>query len=183
MILGAVLAGGGSRRFGSDKALAQYKGKPLIDHAIARLGEITDTVVVCGGERPGYATIPDAPASGLGPLGGLCGAIEHARANGFSAVLTMPCDTPDLPVEYLRTLASSDRAAHLKGLPVAGYWPVALHDALLDQLAGEDRSMRAWVARCGAKAIATPEVVNVNRPGDLPDPSTARGCQTPTGTA
>ncbi len=167
MILGAVLAGGASRRFGSDKALALYTGKSLIDHAVARLGAVADTVVVCGGERPGYDAIPDAPAPGLGPLGGLCGAIGFARANDFAAVLTIPCDTPDLPIDYLRALASSDRAAYLAGLPVAGYWPVALYDALLDQLAGEDRSMRAWVVRCGANGIDRPEVTNINRPGDL----------------
>lgn len=167
MILGAVLAGGASRRFGSDKALALYRGRPLIDHAIARLGEGADAIVVCGGERPGYAAVPDAPASGLGPLGGLCGALRYARANGFAAVLTMPCDTPDLPIDLLRTLVAAGRPAYLVDLPVAGYWPIALYDALLDQLAGENRSMRAWAERCGAKRIDSAQVANINRPEDL----------------
>ncbi len=166
-ILGAVLAGGQSRRFGSDKALALYRGKPLIDHALSRLGAVTDTVVICGGVRPGYVAVPDAPASDLGPLGGLCGAIGHARAHGFVAVLTMPCDTPELPIDLLRDLARSAQPAYLIDLPVAGYWPVDLHDALFDQVVGEDRSMRAWVARCGAKAVASPTIANVNRREDL----------------
>ena len=36
-LLGVVLAGGQSRRFGRDKALALLDGRPLIDHALAAL--------------------------------------------------------------------------------------------------------------------------------------------------
>lgn len=166
-VLGAVLAGGASRRFGSDKALALHDGRALIDHAIARLSEVADAVVVSGGSRPGYTSVPDEPAPGLGPLGGLCGAMTHAAANGFDAVLTIPCDTPDLPVEALRALVETNRAAHLADLPVAGYWPIALHADLIDQLSRDDRSMRGWARRCGAIGVAAPPIANINRPSDL----------------
>lgn len=166
-VLGAVLAGGASRRFGSDKALAMHDGHALIDHAIARLSEVADAVVVSGGLRPGYAGVPDEPAPGLGPLGGLCGAMTHAAANGFDAVLTIPCDTPDLPVEALCSLAATNRAAYFTDLPVAGYWPVTLHADLIDQLSRDDRSMRGWARRCGAVGIAAPPIANINRPSDL----------------
>lgn len=166
-VLGAVLAGGASRRFGSDKALALHEGRALIDHAIARAGEVADAVVVCGGARAGYEAIADEPAAGLGPLGGLCGAMAYAAANGFGAVLTIPCDTPDLPAEALRALVGGECAAYLADLPVAGYWPAALREALARHLAGNDRSMRGWARRCEAVAVATPATVNVNRPDDL----------------
>src|SRR3546814_6935480 len=36
-LLGALIAGGQSRRFGSDKALAVIEGKPLLNHVIDAL--------------------------------------------------------------------------------------------------------------------------------------------------
>ena len=47
-ILGAVLAGGASARFGSDKAMAQFAGKPLIEHqAVAfRLADMATQIAV-----------------------------------------------------------------------------------------------------------------------------------------
>ena len=47
-VLGAVLAGGESRRFGSDKLAARLGDRTLLDHAIAWLTARTDAVVVCG---------------------------------------------------------------------------------------------------------------------------------------
>lgn len=166
-VLGAVLAGGASRRFGSDKAMALHDGRALIDHAIARLSEVVDALVVCGGQRPGYHAIADEPVPGLGPLGGLCGAMTYAAANRFDAVLTIPCDTPDLPAEALRALIATDHAAYLAELPVAGYWPIALHADLAEHLAGDDLSMRGWARRCGAVATASPVIANINNPSDL----------------
>ena len=44
-LLGAILAGGGSRRFGSPKTLARLHGTPLWKVAAGRLGEVCDEVV------------------------------------------------------------------------------------------------------------------------------------------
>lgn len=40
-----VLAGGGSERFGSNKALAELGGKPLASHVIERLGIQTSNMI------------------------------------------------------------------------------------------------------------------------------------------
>ncbi len=58
-LLGAVLAGGQSRRFGSDKALALLDGRPLIAHVIAALAAQTEAVIVCGKEWGDW--VPDRP--------------------------------------------------------------------------------------------------------------------------
>ena len=47
-ILGAILAGGQARRFGSDKAQALWRGRRLIDHVADALGSQTTALVVCG---------------------------------------------------------------------------------------------------------------------------------------
>jgi molybdopterin-guanine dinucleotide biosynthesis protein A len=167
-LLGAILAGGESRRFGSDKALARWRGQRLIDHVADRLTTVVDTLVIVGGARDGFVAVADWPRAGLGPLGGIAGALAHAATHGFAAVVTLPCDTPEVPDSLLRTLAGAAGAAVLEGLPVAGRWPAALAGSLADWLdAAEDRSMRAWTAAIGATAIPHAPLANINRPADL----------------
>lgn len=83
-ILGAMLAGGRSRRFGSDKALADIGGKPMIAHVVDALAPQVDSLVIRGRDWPGLARIGDRPGDGLGPLGGGVNAALH-RARGMTA--------------------------------------------------------------------------------------------------
>lgn len=170
-ILGAILAGGRSTRFGSDKAFAVFDGRPLIDHAAAAIRPDVVAIVVCGrGAAPAaMAAIPDWPAPDLGPLGGLCAALRHARDEGYDAVLTIGCDTPRLPPAVLARLLTVAEAAYLRQAPIIGAWPVALAETLSDHLSkGEDRSVRRWAQRVGAVEIdAGCAIPNLNRPADL----------------
>lgn len=167
-LLGAILAGGAARRFGADKALAEWRGARLIDHVAALLTAHTEALVIAGGTREGLAAVADVPAPGLGPLGGVAGALAYAEREGFDAVLTLPCDTPKLPPGVLETLADAAGAACLADLPVAGRWPAALAQPLAQWLARtDDRSMRAWTRTIGATALPHPPIVNVNRREDL----------------
>ena len=93
IVLGAVLAGGRSSRFGSDKALALLNGRTLLDHAIAAISPHIGQVVVCG--RAGG--LADRPQRDMGPLGGLNAALHHAVDHGFAGVLTTGCDMPVYP--------------------------------------------------------------------------------------
>jgi len=162
-LLGVVLAGGESRRFGSDKACALLGGVALADHACATLAPFVAEVALSGA-----GGIADCPAPGLGPLGGICGALRYAEGHGFDAVLTIGCDTPFVPGEVLAGLAASPGAAFVADTPIIGRWPTGLGDALETRLREEpDRSMRAWCAAVGAVAVAAPEIANINRPGDL----------------
>ncbi|NML05414.1 molybdenum cofactor guanylyltransferase [Sphingomonas sp. G-3-2-10] len=166
-LLGAVLAGGESRRFGSDKALALLNGTPLIDHAIAALAAQTDAVIVCGREGGDWA--PDRPGPGLGPLGGINAAIHQAAARGYDAVLTCGCDVPVLPADLAPRLRAAGPAAFLAGMPVIGLWPAALAGALDAHLnVTTDRSVRCWARLAGAVAVTLDTAPpNVNTPQDL----------------
>ena len=66
-ITGIVLAGGRSRRFGSDKLASDVGGRPLVEHAIDALATVADEVVVviAADAVPGTA---DAPGQGSGPV-------------------------------------------------------------------------------------------------------------------
>ena len=168
-LLGVVLAGGQARRFGGDKALATLAGIALLDHAARALRPVTEDIAVVGRDSPTYVSIADWPAPGLGPLGGLCGALRHARDRQFDAVLTLPCDTPSLPAGLLGDLAARSVASFVASTPVIGLWPCALADGLSDYLdRGGNRAVRAWAEEIGAEALdGWPSIPNVNRPDDL----------------
>lgn len=166
-LLGAILAGGQSRRFGSDKALALLGGKPLIAHVADALGRQTDALLVCGREWGGLTAASDRPGPGLGPLGGIAAALYHAATHGFDLVLTAACDIPGLPADLVAQLG--DAPAYAVELPVIGLWPVGLGTALDDWLArSEDRSIRGWASVVGAApARLRTALPNVNTPADL----------------
>ncbi|MDT0507065.1 NTP transferase domain-containing protein [Novosphingobium sp. MMS21-SN21R] len=71
MILGAVLAGGLSTRFGSDKALAELGGETLLALSVKALEAHSDAVVIVGRNKGPACCIPDWPSPNSGPLGGL----------------------------------------------------------------------------------------------------------------
>ncbi len=168
-ILGAVLAGGRSTRFGSDKALAMLDGRPLIDHATAAIARHADHVIICGGDRSGFPGIPDRPAPGQGPLGGLNSALHHAMEHGYDAVLTTGCDMPDFPDAAAQALFAAGTAV-LKGHHLIGLWPASLAPLLDWHLAETpDRSLFAWIARAGAGTVTVPDLhlPNINSAEDL----------------
>ncbi|MFS0735728.1 molybdenum cofactor guanylyltransferase [Sphingomonas sp. 1P06PA] len=167
--LGAVLAGGRSSRFGSDKARTLLAGRALIDHALAALAPHVEALVVCGRDWPGVASLPDRPAPGLGPLGGLAAALHHAGANGFDGVIATGCDMPVLPHGLVDRLVGPD-AAIVAGHPLIGWWPASLGQDLDHLLAADgSRAIRAFADRVAARRIdAAPGTLpNINTPADL----------------
>ena len=163
-LLGAVLAGGQSRRFGSDKAVAMLHGKPLIDHVIEALAAQTEAVIICGREYADW--VPDRPRANLGPLGGINAALNAAAQRGYAAVLTAPCDVPELPADLAVRLGAGGFAAEM---PVIGLWPVALAPVLDAFLAeSDDRSVWRWARRAGVPQVAIDRpLLNINTPDDL----------------
>ena len=168
-VLGVVLAGGQSRRFGSDKALARIDGATLMDRAVASLAGQCDAVVVAGRDQAPAPVLADAPRAGLGPLGGLSAALNHAAAHGFDEVLSIPVDGMDLPDDLLGELRPAP--AHCATAPVIGLWPVAAGAPLAAMLAesgARGPSMRAFADAVGARAVPlSKKPFNINTPADL----------------
>lgn len=160
--MGAVLAGGRSSRFGSDKALAVLTGRTLLDHTLAALRPHCDAVVVVGRED-----VADWPRADMGPLGGIAGALIHAADQGFDQVMTAPVDCVRLP-DDLRVLLEP-APAFLETQPVIGLWPVSALGELRTMLEDEgDLAVRAYARRIGACAVASDFVPpNINSVADL----------------
>lgn len=174
-LLGALIAGGQSRRFGSDKALALIDGRPMLAHVIAALAQQVDAVVICGREWPGLPSIADRPAADQGPLGGICAALHHARDNGFDAVLTAGCDT--LPVPHGLAELFGHQPGVIKDQPLFGFWPADMAALLDAYLANQPRrDMRGWIEQSGAGEIDPPIAFsNVNTPEDYARLSAQKG--------
>ncbi len=168
-VLGAVLAGGRSSRFGSDKAAALIDGRTMLDLVIEALTPQVDDILICGREIPGRTCAADRPSPELGPLGGLNAALRYAAANGFDAVLSVPCDTPRLPDDLRDQFGEPGDGVVADGLPVIGLWPARLHAALDDFLArGGSRALGAWAAEAAARRVVLRDLpANVNTTADL----------------
>lgn len=168
-ILGAVLAGGHSSRFGSDKAQAILGEATLLDHAVAALTPFCARVVVCGRTHPVHLTLPDRPGGDMGPLGGINAALHEACVRGMTGVLVTGCDMPAFPAELAHALIGPD-AAVLQGQHLAAWWPAHLAPLLDAHLAATDRyALRGWMDKVGPRVISLPDLdlPNVNYREDL----------------
>jgi molybdopterin-guanine dinucleotide biosynthesis protein A len=167
VILGVILAGGKSARFGSDKALAELDGHTLIARAVDALTGLCEHVVVVGRETAPTPTLPDWPRAGMGPLAGLAAALHHARDEGYAAVLSCGVDSVDLPTDLLELLGSAP--AYVADQPVIGLWPASAVAAIEAILTGDGRhSMRAFAEATGARAVVLrTSPANINTPADL----------------
>lgn len=168
-----ILAGGEGRRIGGGKPHRLLAGRPLIQHVIDRVG----ADVLCGDTQDlapyGLPVRPDG-TRGLGPLAGVAAAMLAAREWGKAGVLTVPCDTPFLPLDLAArfaevgapAMARSDGNDH----PSVALWPVAWLATVEAELAGPGkRALRPFFQ--GAPRIEWPGGTfdNINTTDDLAD--------------
>lgn len=178
-----ILAGGQSRRFGSNKAFASIHGEPLIDIMIKRIQHQTvGPIAINAAADAGFdglkqPILTDRLPGGLGPLAGLHAAMQWADQEGYETVVTTPVDTPLLPENFIERLvaAGPPSIATFAGRqhPAHGAWPTRLSDRLAQALANELRAARDWAEECEASACEFHDqsgldpFFNINTPDDL----------------
>ncbi|MHB8503777.1 MAG: molybdenum cofactor guanylyltransferase [Candidatus Acidiferrales bacterium] len=132
IIAGFVLAGGGSTRFGRDKALVEFAGKPMLARMIELIRRVTEkvTVVAAPGKYAEFgAAIVEDRWPGEGPLGGIVTALLHAKENEPACEwnIIVSCDMPFLTTSWMNYL--TERAAKSAAqvvLPHSAYGPEPL---------------------------------------------------------
>ncbi len=141
---------------GVGKGLVTLKNKPLIQHVIERLKpQVNEILINANREIASYATIgypvlQDETDDFLGPLAGFLLALKHAK---HDYVLTVPCDSPLLPLDLVKKLldgmaaapadiavASSDGSTH----PVFCLMKKSMLPSLIEYLASGERKVSAW---------------------------------------
>ena len=102
-----ILAGGRSRRMGSNKALVTIGGHPLIRIVIGRALPLTRRILISSDEGEayrflGFPVVPDRYRD-HGPLAGLHAAMHH---EDFPLYLALACDLPNVPTPLLEHLVA-----------------------------------------------------------------------------
>lgn len=162
-ITGLILAGGRGMRMGAvDKGLQPFRGMTMVEHAIARLGPQVDGLMVNANQNLetyagfGMPVWPDARAGYAGPLAGIEAGLAHCPT---PYMITVPCDSPFLPLDLVVRLADALRvhdaeiAIPLTGTgdqrqsqPVFALLKVTLLDDLARFLQDDGHKMMAWFA-------------------------------------
>jgi molybdenum cofactor guanylyltransferase len=191
-VVGVVLAGGRSERFGRDKIVEGYRGRPLLHHPISALLEVCDRVVVVLAPDADEPPVP-ARASvafardaveGEGPRRGLSAGLEVADAGWIVlAGGDMPHLQPAVLLEMLRAASETGVVAvsladHGEERPL----PCVLRSAPATEAVGVllqagRRSLRDLLAAVTSVVIDEPTwtaldperrtLVDVDEPGDI----------------
>ena len=166
-ITGLVLAGGLGRRMGGvDKGLVELDGKPMVAHVLTRLVPQVDSVLINANQNIdryaafGKPVVPDRIEGFAGPLAGL-----HAGLSAASTPLlvTVPCDSPFLPLDLVERLRAALDAAQAQlavprtgdlAQPVFSMVPREVLEDLAQFLAGGGRKIDAWYARLKVIEVA-----------------------------
>jgi molybdenum cofactor guanylyltransferase len=186
-ILGVIVAGGKSSRMGgNEKALLDLDGASLIERVHSRVRFQVEQVVINSNGSPerfapfSLPVIPDRITTVQTPLAGLHAALIHGRSHGFDAVLTVPCDTPFLPLDLVTKLEDAGRST---GATIAvsmsrkhyltGLWSTALAPVLDGMLVKDNMvKVKDFVHRVETAEVAWDvfphdPFLNINTPEDL----------------
>ena len=156
-----LLVGGGSRRFGSPKALARFGGETLAERAWRALAWCEERVAVGkAGELALPFPVVDDGTPERAPIFGVRAGLRAARSG---LCLVLPVDVPLVTEEALRTLVR-ERAVPQTG-PLPGAYGRALLPAVEARIASGDLSLRGLNPRTAA--LDERLLVNVNTPADL----------------
>lgn len=185
-VVGLVIAGGRSVRFGGEKAIATLQGRELLLWAAQRLQGSCEVVAVNARPNTGAATLAkergftvlhDAPGDATGPLAGVKVGLQWAKARGARTLAVSPCDAPLLPPDLFPRLlaAASDGAAMAEtptGLePLCAVWPVSALAVVCAALAhGAHPPTWRLLESLGASHVRFEEAaafINLNTPADL----------------
>ena len=152
-----ILSGGRATRMnGVDKGLVLLQNKPLIQHVIGRLKPQVGEILINANREIvhyqafGLPVIQDEGADFIGPLAGFILGLQHAK---HDYVLTVPCDSPLLPLDLAERLlngmtasrmdiavASSEENAH----PVFCLMKKSVLPSLQAYIESGERKVSAW---------------------------------------
>ncbi len=115
-VTGIVLAGGQGRRMGGvDKGLVELDGAPMVAQVIARLAPQVGAILVNANQNAdryselGFPIVPDTVGGFAGPLAGLHAGLGRT-ATDFA--VTVPCDSPFLPLDLVQRLGAALTKSH-----------------------------------------------------------------------
>ena len=164
-ILGAILAGGQSKRMGKDKLFLEFNNKKLIEHTTDKVKKYLKKVIIVTNQdneffsKNNLTTVKDCIEGQLGPLVGILTAMKWAKENvsKCSWIATFPCDTPFFPESIIkRFIEESEKkeslilcaSSHGRKHNIFGLWSLDLYDKLKDYLINKKvRKVQDWTKK------------------------------------
>tara|TARA_B100000959_G_scaffold194749_1_gene203682 strand:- start:1806 stop:2414 length:609 start_codon:yes stop_codon:yes gene_type:complete len=168
-ILGVVLAGGKSQRFGQDKSQVKLQGKILIDYILSEIvDEFNETLIVTNNPISFMSSdkifLTKDFKNGLGPLGGIFTAMKWIKENDkkYNWISTFPTDTPfftkkELKNFYENIKIDDSKLFFIKSKKtrhnIFGLWSMDLMDQLESDLLKGERKVELWANSVGVSTI------------------------------
>jgi len=183
-VIAGILAGGGSRRFGSDKACAVYEGKSLLEWTIHNASEITDNINILTKKPEAYSfegtKIIEDLLEVSTPISGIISIIPFVS----DWLLLLACDIPFFEKKVLNFLwekRDSDKATviHVNGKyqPFLGLYPKSVLSYWEDAFKQEEFHLQRVIEGMPRIVIEQSDLMfagislnsflNINTPADL----------------
>ena len=159
-ILGVVLAGGKSQRFGEDKTQVKFNNKILIDYILSEIIDQFNEILIISNNQIKFkhstkiSIIKDI-IEGLGPLGGILTAMKWIKNNkkDYKWISTFPSDTPfftknELKIFYEKINIKKNKLFFIKNKNtrhnIFGLWSMDLLDKLESDIQKGERKVELW---------------------------------------
>jgi len=164
-ILGAILAGGQSKRMGKDKLFLELNNKKLIEHTLDKVKKYLKKIIIITNQdnefffKNNLTTVKDCIEGQLGPLVGILTAMKWAKENlsKCSWIATFPCDTPFFPESIIKSFIEESKkkeslilcaSSHGRKHNIFGLWSLDLYDKLKDDLINKKvRKVQDWTEK------------------------------------
>ena len=164
-ILGAILAGGQSKRMGKDKLFLELNNKKLIEHTLDKVKKYLKKIIIITNQdnefffKNNLTTVKDCVEGQLGPLVGILTAMKWAKENfsKCSWIATFPCDTPFFPESIIKSFIEESEkkeslilcaSSHGRKHNIFGLWSLKLYDKLKDDLINKKvRKVQDWTKK------------------------------------
>ena len=161
-ILGAILAGGKSKRMGQDKLFVNLNNKKLIEHTIVKVKKyLKELIIVTNNENEFFKinnliTVNDCIKGQLGPLAGILTAMKWAKENSPKSIwiASFPCDTPFFPESIIAKFIEESKkkeslilcaSSHGRKHNIFGLWSLDLYGKLYNDLVNNKiRKVQDW---------------------------------------
>ena len=188
-ILGVILAGGKSRRFGEDKSKIKLGNKTLLEHVIDKVEkEFSELLIISNNQNYRFTSkriflVQDFIKGQLGPLIGALSAMKWVELNNknYKWIATFPCDTPffDIKIiEYLKikSFETKKKLVFLKSAEkrhnIFGLWSLDLKEILENDIHNNIRKVEIWADKIGSDIINIEKgkfdsFLNINTKDDL----------------
>ena len=188
-ILGIILAGGKSSRFGEDKSTVKLGNKTLLDHTINKIeNEFNEILVISNNKEFNFKNnkihvVEDCIEGQLGPLVGILTAMKWVIKNkkNYKWIASFPCDTPFFDIKLISELKIKVKETSKKLIflnsnkkrhNIFGLWSMDLIEILEKDIKNSFRKVELWADKIGYENININEekfdrFLNINTKKDL----------------